>query len=191
VEHQHSIGGHGGRRRSSRSHHHGPWDHHGQPALRDLARALRGRASIRRGDVRGAILGALRDGPMHGYQVIQELEARSGGRWRPSAGSVYPTLQQLEDEGLVQSADVEGRRTYSLTEDGETAAAEAPELPWEAAEGGDDDADLRRLATQLIAAAVQVEGVGSAATVEKARRILVDGRRAMYRLLADEDGGES
>src|ERR687892_2661377 len=74
-----------------------------------------GRGSVRRGNVRNAILAVLRDKPMHGYQVIQELEDRTGGRWRPSAGSVYPTLQLLEDEGLVTSEEIEGRRTYTLT----------------------------------------------------------------------------
>src|SRR5437762_625640 len=90
--------------------------------LREMLDPLRqARASVRRGDVRPLILAALKGQPMHGYQVIQELEAQSGGRWRPSAGSVYPTLQQLEDEGLVRSEEVDGRRTYSLTDAGRAA----------------------------------------------------------------------
>jgi DNA-binding transcriptional ArsR family regulator len=72
-----------------------------------------GRHRVRRGDVRSAILALLDDRPMHGYEMIQELEERTGGRWRPSAGSIYPTLQLLEDEGLVTAEEVEGRKVYS------------------------------------------------------------------------------
>ena len=89
--------------------------------LHDLRRGSR--SAVRRGDVRPAILAVLEDEPMHGYQVIRVLEERSGGRWRPSAGSVYPTLQQLQDEGLVRSEEVDGRRTYSLTDEGRTLVA--------------------------------------------------------------------
>jgi DNA-binding PadR family transcriptional regulator len=81
-----------------------------------------GRPTVRRGDVRTAILAVLKDEPMHGYQVIRVLEERSGGHWRPSAGSIYPTLQQLEDEGLVRSEEVDGRRTYRLTDEGHAEA---------------------------------------------------------------------
>ena len=70
----------------------------------------RGRHRVRRGDVRSAILALLDDRPMHGYEMIQELEERTGGRWTPSAGSIYPTLQLLEDEGLVTPEEVEGRK---------------------------------------------------------------------------------
>ena len=87
-----------------------------------------GRPSVRRGDVRPLILAVLQRQPMHGYQVIQELEAQSGGRWRPSAGSVYPTLQQLEDESLVRSSEVDGRRVYSLTDEGRSAVARPGQL---------------------------------------------------------------
>ncbi len=155
------------------------------------------RLGVRRGDVRPLILLALRDKPMHGYQVIQELEAQSGGRWRPSAGSVYPPHQQLEDEGLVRSDEVEGRRTYSLTEAGRTAADEAPAGSWRDPEGR-HETDLRRLAIGVIGAAVQVERTGSPEARRQAERILVDARRGIYRLLADDpredetdgDGGD-
>ena len=78
----------------------------------------RGRHRVRRGDVRSAILALLDDRPMHGYEMIQELEERTGGRWTPSAGSIYPTLQLLEDEGLVTAEEVDGRKVYSLTDSG-------------------------------------------------------------------------
>src|ERR1700754_5070067 len=79
----------------------------------------RGRHRVRRGDVRSAILALLDDRPMHGYEMIQALEERTGGRWTPSAGPIYPTLQLLEDEGLVTAEEVEGRKVYSLTESGQ------------------------------------------------------------------------
>src|SRR5258708_2043935 len=109
---------------------------------------------IRRGEIRPLILAALLDKPMHGYEVIQELEAQSGGRWRPSAGSIYPTLQQLSDEGLVTSEEVDGRRTYTLTEEGRKAAAEVgTRAPWADAEPDDERLpDVRHLAAQLMAA---------------------------------------
>ena len=154
----------------------------------------RGRMA-RRGDVRTAILALLTEKPMHGYQVIQELEARSGGRWRPSAGSVYPTLQQLEDEGLVRSEEIDGRRVFSLTDAGraETARrADRPGAPWESVGPAGDDAtfDLGRLSLQVGAAAMQVAQVGSARSQDQARDVLVDARRRLYRLLAEDEAAE-
>ena len=93
-----------------------------------FGRTLGTRRPLRRGEIRPLILAALAERPMHGYEVIQELEARSGGRWRPSAGSVYPTLQQLADEGLVSGEEVEGRRVYTLTADGRAAATATPRI---------------------------------------------------------------
>jgi DNA-binding PadR family transcriptional regulator len=143
---------------------------------------------VRRG-VRAAILAVLVDQPMHGYQVIQQLEQLSGGRWRPSAGSVYPTLQQLEDEGLVRSEEQDGRRVYTLTKSGEEAAAKSPlrKHPW--FDRGSDvrPTDLRRLAVQVIGAAIQVSRVGSEEAQARAREILIEARKRMYGLLAEDD----
>jgi DNA-binding PadR family transcriptional regulator len=145
---------------------------------------------LRRGEIRPLILAALGVKPMHGYEVIQELEAQSGGHWRPSAGSVYPTLQQLEDEGLVTSEDVAGRRTYALTDAGRAAVAAAPAGQGRWAHGsGRDPADIRSLAAQLVGAVMQVQRAGSPAAQQEARTILRDARRRIYRLLA-EDGDE-
>jgi DNA-binding PadR family transcriptional regulator len=91
-------------RQSSRSR------HHGRHEMRGGRGHGRGRHRVRRGDVRSAILALLDDQPMHGYEMITELEERTGGRWRPSAGSIYPTLQLLEDEGMVTAEEVEGRK---------------------------------------------------------------------------------
>src|SRR5689334_20423520 len=115
---------------------------------------------VRRGEVRTLILGALTTKPMHGYEVIQALEAQSGGRWRPSAGSIYPTLQQLADEGLVTSDEVDGRRVYALTDGGRAAAEAAPPSPWANA-SRDETGDIRRIARQVVEAAMQVQRVGS------------------------------
>jgi len=152
-----------------------------------------GHQAVRRGDVRQLIVAALREKPMHGYQVIQELEAQSGGRWRPSAGSVYPTPQQLEDEGLVRSEDVEGRRTYSLTEEGRALAASAPtgRGPWSDVGDREDAINVRHLAMQLVAATMQVSKIGSPRAQREARDILVDARRRIYRLLAEDEDAEA
>jgi DNA-binding PadR family transcriptional regulator len=154
---------------------------------RMFGRRLFGRGIIRRGDIRPLILAALATKPMHGYEVIQALEAQSGGRWRPSAGSVYPTLQQLQDEGLVSSAEVDGRRTYTLTDDGRQAAAATPAPdPWSDDEAG-DERDLPRAGMQLVGAVMQVHRLGSAQARAEATRILADARRKLYRLLADDE----
>jgi DNA-binding PadR family transcriptional regulator len=145
----------------------------------------------RRGDVRAAVLGVLAEQPMHGYQIIQQLEERSGGMWRPSAGSVYPTLQLLEDQGLVKSEEVEGRRVYALTEAGRAEAEANKERPagppWAAwaGEGDEPRFKLRQAVIQLVHAARQIGMSGSAEQVEKALEILAEARRKLYGLLAE------
>jgi DNA-binding PadR family transcriptional regulator len=142
-----------------------------------------------RGDIRAAILVLLGEQPMHGYQIIQELSERTGGVWQPSPGSVYPTLQQLQDEDLVrETASESGKRIYELTDAGrEQAAATTP--PWTAATGESEDAlvALRDLAYQVMGATRQVAHAGSASHIETAQEILRDARRKLYRLLADEE----
>jgi DNA-binding PadR family transcriptional regulator len=163
-------------------------------ALRSFFRGGGG-GSVRRGNVRFAILAVLQEKPMHGYQVIQELESRTNGRWRPSAGSIYPTLQLFEDEGLVTSEEVDGRRTYTLTDAGRKAAGDTPlsrnfGLEPDAPTEGHD---VRKLAVHLVGAALQVKRMGSPKANKAARDILVDARKQMYRLLVDDDqdGGEA
>jgi DNA-binding PadR family transcriptional regulator len=153
---------------------------HGRPP-----RPHGGRFQMRRGIIRDAILHLLAEQPMHGYQVMQELSERSGGRWHPSAGSIYPTLQQLEDEGLVTAEDRDGRRTFSLTEAGQAAAKAVPaDRPWSRHEGGNDLGSAMR---ELNVAATQVNRVGSPVARDEAGKVLTDARRALYRLLADDD----
>ena len=141
-----------------------------------------------RGDIRAAILALLAEEPMHGYQIIQELAERTGGVWRPSPGSVYPTLQQLEDEDLVrETASDSGKRVYELTDAGREQASSTP-VPWAEAAGEGEDAlvALRDLAFQVLAATRQVATAGTAAQVEAAQDVLREARRTLYRLLAEE-----
>jgi len=149
---------------------------------------------VRRGDVRAAILDLLAEGqPWNGYQIIQEIGARTQGVWRPSAGSVYPALQQLEDEALIQTeAGEDRRRMYTLTEEGRAYVEEhADELKasWDAVTGSvnDTEVQLRHTIHQVMVAVSQVAQAGSAAQVQQAGKILADTRRALYRILAADD----
>ena len=147
---------------------------------------------VRRGDVRAAILDLLAEGqPWNGYQIIQEIGARTQGVWRPSAGSVYPALQQLEDEALIkaEAAGEDRRRMYTLTEEGQVYVTEhADELKasWDAVTGSvnDTEVQLRHTIHQVMVAVSQVAQAGSAAQVQQAGKILADTRRALYRILA-------
>ncbi|MER6675380.1 PadR family transcriptional regulator [Streptomyces sp. NPDC000983] len=160
----------------------GPWGPRGRGG------GPRGRA--RRGDVRASILALLKERPMHGYEMIREITERSGGAWKPSPGSVYPTLQLLEDEGLISSASEGGKKLFSLTEAGRTAADEGPEAPWEeAARGVDWEAvnDIRQAGFGLMEAFGQVWKTGSKEQREKAISVINEARKKLYLILADED----
>jgi len=155
----------------------------------------------RRGDIRAAALALLKERPMHGYEMIQELQARSGGVWRPSAGSIYPTLQLLEDEGLVAAEEIDGKRRFTLTPEGVAAAdrraGQAP--PWEqvGAAANAPAGRLRDAVFQLGAAVMQVVQAGDEGQVARTLEILNDARRRVYALLGedlgpdDEDVGEA
>jgi DNA-binding PadR family transcriptional regulator len=131
---------------------------------------------------------------MHGYQIIQELVTRTGGAWRPSPGSVYPTLQHLEEEGAVVGHDQEGKRVFELTETGRAEVAgraSGRPAPWDevGAEVGRELVGLHDIARQVAMAARQVAHTGNAAQVAAAARVLGDARRALYRILAEEPDG--
>jgi len=152
---------------------------------------------VRRGDVRAAALSLLAEGPRNGYQIIQEISERTDGVWRPSPGSVYPALQQLEDEELIQPETGEsGRKAFALTDEGRSyTESHADELAasWDAVTGSVDDGEvqLRQLIRQVMMATSQVSQAGSAAQVKQAGQVLTDTRRSLYRILAaddDEDG---
>jgi DNA-binding PadR family transcriptional regulator len=138
--------------------------------------------------VRLAILHLLAEGPMHGYQIMQELEERTDGLWRPSPGAIYPTLQQLEDEGLVHADEQEGKKVYSLTDQGREAVSAADTPPWERFERRVDDdlVGLRDVGFQVGAAVMQVARAGSSSQVVRTREILEEARRQIYQILADD-----
>jgi DNA-binding PadR family transcriptional regulator len=166
-------------------HGYGPW-------MRE-SRGMRG-PRARRGDVRAAALALLAEQPMNGYQIIQQIRERSGGVWQPSPGSVYPALQQLEDEGLVSATASEGgRRAYQLTDEGRAYAEAHPDelrAPWDvvAASAGGVAVEMRQLIGQVAMAAFQVVSAGTETQARQARQQLIETRKALYRILAaDED----
>lgn len=179
---------HGGRRR-----------HHGGPGSRPegfgRGRTGRGRRGGRRGgrgDVRAAVLLLLDERPMHGYQLIQEIGERSDGGWTPSPGSIYPSLQQLEDEGLLEFERIDGRKTATLTEEGKShveANREDLGSPWDDVNRGTstETRDLREALGSLVGASRQVFAVGSSDQQAKAAAILTDARKDLYRALADDE----
>ncbi len=142
-----------------------------------------------RGEVRSAVLALLAERPMHGYQIIHEIEERSGGNWKPSAGSVYPTLQLLADEGLITAEESNGRKIHSLTEAGREAAGGTDRsAPWEATgpASGSDFAALPKAGVELAQVAAQVGRTGSKKQVREAAAVLDEARRRLYSILAQD-----
>ena len=142
-----------------------------------------------RGDVRAAVLALLAEKPMHGYQIIQEIDERSGGTWKPSPGSVYPTLQLLTDEGLVSAEESNGRKTYALTEEGrqEAGASADRSAPWETPGAKDSArAALPKAGIDLAQAVAQVGRSGSTEQVKQAVDVLDEARRKLYSILAQD-----
>ncbi len=150
---------------------------------------------VRRGDVRAAILDVLAVEPMNGYQIIQQIAERSSGVWKPSPGSVYPTVQQLEDEGLVEGLAGEGRRLLQLTEEGRRYVEEHPDelaATWRAfdrspGEGEARSPDLKPVIGQTMAAVWQIITSGTRQQQAEAAEILAETRRKLYGLLAEGD----
>jgi DNA-binding PadR family transcriptional regulator len=141
---------------------------------------------MRRGDIRILLLGALLAGPAHGYELMSRLEAGSDGAWRPSPGSVYPTLQLLEEQGLIAGRDESGKRVFELTEPGRVEAEAGRDRQAEA--GGPETStgpSLRSAVEQLMLAARQVSVAGDPAQVAAATTIIKDARQHLYRLLAE------
>ena len=178
--------GHGPRWRSGRGDH--MWE--AMEQFREAFMPPRGQR-MGRGDVRAAVLALLAEQPMHGYQIIQQIEERSGGAWKPSPGSVYPTLQLLTDEGLLTATEADGRKTYELTEAGraEADAAKERHAPWLAAEGEQPQQqgrrDVAKAGFELAQAAAQVARSGSPEQVERAISALDEARRRLYSILAE------
>jgi DNA-binding PadR family transcriptional regulator len=149
----------------------------------------------RRGDVRTAALLLLNEGPRNGYQIMQDIEERSGGVWRPSPGSVYPALQQLEDEGLVRATEAGGRKQFELTDAGRDYVAERGSdlpTPWDEMKGGfsDEAIEAGNLMREVGLAFMQVLRAGSPSQIAEASKVLTDTRRSLYRILAEGDPTE-
>ena len=191
-----------GRRRGPRSEDHRPHGHRGggregrRGGPGPGAPFGRGRGRAQRGDVRTAILLLLADQPMHGYQIMQAMSDRTGGAWHPSPGAIYPTIAQLEDEGLVTTKEEGGRRLVTLTDEGRTYLEERSARlgdPFADFAGAADRPDLRDPMHQLVAAVRQIEVGGSATQLEAASQVLAQARRSLYLILAgesEEDAGE-
>jgi DNA-binding PadR family transcriptional regulator len=151
-----------------------------------------GRRRAGRGDVRAAVLLLLADGPKHGYQLMQAITERTGGFWKPSPGAVYPTISQLEDEGLVSVTAGGGRRLVALTESGQAYVDENrpalgdPFAGFADRAGGDAGADLLAAVQETHAAVWQVARSGSPDQLAAAGKVLADARRALYLILAGE-----
>jgi DNA-binding PadR family transcriptional regulator len=162
----------------------------GPPGFR--ARGFRRGRRIRRGDVRAAILLLVEEEPRNGYQIMQELETRSGGVWRPSPGSVYPALQLLADEGLLRSEARDGGNVFELTEAGKKHVDENRERlgsPWQQAGEGVPEGvrELGGLLAQVGIAVRQVMHAGNDAQIAAASKLLTETRRSLYRVLADDE----
>ncbi len=184
---------HGMRRRGRHARRHGMRDGFrmgfGGPGHR--GRGRRGGPRAGRGDVRSAVLMLLAEQPMHGYEIIQQIGERSGGAWQPSPGSVYPALQMLEDQGLIQAEEAEGRRTFTLTDAGNDHVEQHREelnAVWSSVQGAASDAtrELRDLMDQVGMAAGQVARVGAPAQLAAARDLLTTTRQQLYRILAED-----
>src|SRR3984885_479893 len=184
---------------SKHSHHH--HRHPGRHAREEFARSRgfgpgrgRGGPRARRGDVRAAVLALLADRPMHGYEMIKEIEERTEGAWTPTAGSIYPMLQLLEDEGLIRGEDIDGKRRFSLTDAGRSEHDEksGDVTPWDAVRAGGRTAHLRLRGSihQLLSAVKAVASGGDEKQQKQVRELLDDTRRKVYGILAEGPADE-
>jgi len=150
------------------------------------------RTRMRRGDVRAALLVMLDEEPRSGYALMQEIESRSEGLWKPSPGSVYPALQQLEDEGLARVTEAAGRKAYELTDEGRAYVEEHREqlgTPWEGLgdEPGDEIRAMFKLIPPIAEALGQIAKSGDEAQIARATEVLKDTRKSVYRILSEDE----
>ncbi|MGW4379990.1 PadR family transcriptional regulator [Kitasatospora sp. NPDC004531] len=143
----------------------------------------------RRGDVRASLLALLRERPMHGYEMITEIGERTGGVWRPSPGSVYPTLQLLEEEGLIRADEESGKKLFELTEQGRAEAEQGPESPWDEAGRRDEWEAVQEVGAALAAVEHAVRQVMMTGTEEQRAKglvVLAEAKKKLYLILAEE-----
>lgn len=149
----------------------------------------RGRGRARKGDVRAAVLALLAERPMHGYEIIGVLAERTNGMWKPSPGSVYPTLQMLEEEGLVTGEEADGKRRFTLTDEGRAKVAEQSDTaPWEQVAGGVDP-EVKQLwgaFRQMAMACRQISAAGTSEQQARAGVVVTEARKKLYGILAED-----
>lgn len=191
-----------------RLHHHDHHDHDDHHGAHDPTRRRGGRRSLRdhdghgrrrarRGAVGSAVLALLDERPMHGYELIGALEERSGGRWKPSPGSIYPALRRLEHRGFIASTtatdgsdggDGDGKRRFELTDAGrerlEEQRAAGNDTPWDD-HGLGHHGDLRRAIAELVGPARQIGRFGTPDQSTAAVAAIKDATASLYRILAD------
>ena len=163
------------------------------PHMQDwFASGWSGRPRAQRGDVAPLLLRLLQEKPMHGYEIISTLEERSHGLWRPSPGSVYPTLQMLEEEGLLRSAEEGGRKIYHLTKDGEEAASHASkERPWKGSERTARRVhSMRREVARMIRSMRRIFHYGTDEQVQHARDLITEFSKQVEVLADKVEGGD-
>lgn len=162
---------------------------HGRHRRESFERGWEDEPRNRRGDIKYILLELLAEGSSHGYDLIKAMENRSSGFRRLSPGSVYPTLQMLEEGGYLTSESVSGKRVYTITDAGRALLAErqsSPEsrnlrdLPPELSE-------LRDAATELSAVVMQVARSGNAARMSRVRELLAQTQRAIHAMLAEAE----
>ena len=175
-------------------HHHHHFSHHGRggPGHPGHPGRRGGRHRARRGAIVNAVLTLLDDRPMHGYELITEMEQRSDGRWRPSPGSMYPALSRMEERGLLTSELVDGKKQFTLTENGRARLAEFRDTrgddegePWDD-HGTGGRGDLRRSVAELIGQARQIGRFGTQDQIERAVEVFADTRKQLYVILAGD-----
>ncbi len=145
-----------------------------------------------RGNARAAALALLAEQPRNGYQLMQEIEGRSNGVWRPSPGSMYPILQQLADEGMIEQSD--GGKTWSITAEGRAyveSHADETKAPWDLSDDLDSGVmSMRQAIAGVMKAAMQVAAAGTPAQVDAAQTLLVATRKKLYLILAEDEAPE-
>lgn len=160
--------------------------HFGRKMAREMWAGNWREGRARRGDIKYLILEVLAEGPRHGYDIILALEQKSNGRYRPSPGSVYPTLTLLEEGGFITGEAADGKRVFTITDAGRAMLASRP-VDASAATDDDDGVDLRGSAVKLAAAVMQAARTSDAGAQEKVRTILDAARREIYKILAESD----
>lgn len=155
-----------------------------------------GRHRARRGAVVEAALMLLDERPMHGYELIGEMSERSGGRWQPSPGTIYPALNRMEERGMVEAEEVDGTRRYSLTDKGRIRLADVVDsrgergAPWDEP-GTGRRGDLRGKVAELVGQVRQIGRFGTPEQAEQAGKVLDDAKRQLYAILATEPAAEA